>query len=91
MKPLLRELLVRSASLPALYEEGGTNSRLVAVLLDELAAAQVEDLHLPMPTDIRLRRIVDLMMTSSADRGRLDIWAKRGGWAAYPAIHRWSD
>jgi AraC-like DNA-binding protein len=77
--PLLHELLIRSAHLPALYEEGGANSRLVAVLLDELAAAQVEDLHLPMPTDVRLRRIVDLMMASPADRGSLDVWAKRAG------------
>jgi hypothetical protein len=38
--PLLRELLVRSASLPLLCAEGGANSRLVMVLLDELAAAQ---------------------------------------------------
>ncbi len=77
--PLLRELLVRSAHLPALYEEGGANSRLMAVLLDEIAAAQVEDLHLPMPADARLRRIVDLMMASPADRGTLDVWAKRAG------------
>jgi len=77
--PLLRELVVRSASLPLLYEEGGANSRLVVVLLDELAAAQVEDLHLPMPTDARLRRIVDLMMASPADRGKMDVWAKRAG------------
>lgn len=77
--PLLRELLVRSASLPALYEEGGANARLMAVLLDELAAAQVEDLHLPMPADARLRAIVDLMMASPADRGTLETWAKRAG------------
>jgi AraC-like DNA-binding protein len=77
--PLLRELLARAAQLPALYEEGGANSRLVAVLLDEIAAAQIEDLHLPMPTDIRLRRIVDLMMASPADRGTLDVWAKQAG------------
>ena len=76
---LLRELLVRSASLPALYEEGGANSRLVAVLLDELASAEVENLHLPMPTDLRLRRLVDLMIASPADRGTMDIWAKRAG------------
>ena len=76
---LLRELLVRSASLPLLYEEGGANLRLVMVLLDELAAAQVEDLHLPMPTDARLRRIVDLMMASPADRGTMDVWAKQAG------------
>lgn len=77
--PLLRELLIRSAHLPALYDEGGANSRLVAVLLDEIAAAQVEDLHLPMPSDTRLRGIVDLMMASPADRGTLEAWAKRAG------------
>lgn len=77
--PLLRELLARAAGLPALYEEGGANSRLVEVLLDELASARVEDLHLPMPTDTRLRRIVDLMMASPSDRGTLDVWARRAG------------
>lgn len=79
--PLLRELLIRSAHLPALYEEGGVNSRLVAVLLDELASAQVEDLHLPMPTDTRVRRMVDMMMASPADRATLDAWAKRAGFS----------
>ncbi len=77
--PLLRELLFRTAKLPLLYEEGGVNSRLIGVLLDELAAAEVEDLHLPMPTDARLRKMVDLMMASPADRGTLDVWAKRVG------------
>src|SRR5277367_4011108 len=49
--PLLRELLIRSAHLPALYVEGSADSRLVMVLLDEVASARVEDLHLPMPSD----------------------------------------
>ena len=77
--PLLRELLARAARLPALYEEGGANARLVAVLLDELAAAQIEDLHLPMPADPRLRRIAEWMMASPADRSTLDVWARRAG------------
>ena len=77
--PLLRELLIRSAHLPALYDEGGANSRLVAVLLDEIATAEIEDLHLPMPIDARLRRIVGLMMASPSDRGTLEVWAKRAG------------
>lgn len=77
--PLLREVLARTAHLPAHYEEGGVNSRLVEVLLDELAAAQVEDLHLPMPADMRLRRIVDEMMTSPARRETMDVLAKRAG------------
>lgn len=77
--PLLHELLIRSTALPLLYEEGGANDRLLAVLLDEMATARVEDLHLPMPADPRLRRIVDLMMESPADRGTLDAWAEKAG------------
>ncbi|MET3709526.1 AraC-like DNA-binding protein [Sphingomonas trueperi] len=75
--PLLRELLARAAHLPYFYEEDGANARLVAVLLDELAAAQVENLHLPMPSDPRLRKVVDEMMASPADRGSLKVWAQR--------------
>lgn len=77
--PLLRELLLRAACLPAFYEENGTNTRLMAVLLDEIAAAKVEDLHLPMPINPRLREMVDLMMAAPADRGTLEVWAKRVG------------
>lgn len=77
--PLLRELLTRAAHLPYFYEEHGANTRLVAVLLDELASAQIEDLHLPMPSDLRLRKVVDEMMASPADRGSLKIWAQRTG------------
>ncbi len=77
--PLLRELLTRSAHLPAFYEEGGAESRLVTVLLDELASAEVENLHLPMPTDARLRKIVDEIMASPARRESIDVWAKRAG------------
>jgi AraC-like DNA-binding protein len=73
---LMRELLFRTANLPLLYE-GAANSRLMAVLLDELANAKIEDLHLPMPTDARLHRMVDLMMASPGDRGTLQVWAKR--------------
>jgi AraC-like DNA-binding protein len=77
--PLLRELLFRAASLPLFYEEGGANSRLTAVLLDEIAAAEVEDLHLPMPADARLRALVDLMIAEPSERGTLEGWAKRAG------------
>jgi AraC-like DNA-binding protein len=77
--PLLRELLARSATLPALYVEGGSETRLMNVLLDELAVAEVADLHLPMPTDARLRTMVDLMMAAPADRGSMEIWARRVG------------
>ena len=37
--PLLRELLIRSASFPVLYSEGGMESHLATLLLDEIALA----------------------------------------------------
>jgi AraC-like DNA-binding protein len=77
--PLLRELLVRAASFPLVYPEGGAESHLVTLLLDELAAAPIERFHLPMPADVRLRKIVGMMMANPSDRGTMDTWADRAG------------
>ena len=77
--PLLRELLVRSASFPLLYAEGGLESHLVTLLLDELALAPIGNLHLPMPIDARLRKIVEIIMDDPADRGTMQSWARRVG------------
>lgn len=79
VSPLLRELLARAAGLPVFYKEDGANTRLIAVFLDELAQARVEDLHLPMPVDPRLRRIADTMLENPANRGTLDSWAEQAG------------
>jgi len=77
--PLLRELLIRSANLPMLYPEGGMETHLVTLLLDELALAPVGNLHLPMPADARLRKIVSMIMADPADHGTMLTWAKRVG------------
>lgn len=79
VSPLLRELLIRAASFPLDYPEGGRESHLGTLLLDEIAAAPVEHLHLPMPRDDRLRRIVEAMMADPADRGTMETWARRAG------------
>jgi AraC-like DNA-binding protein/quercetin dioxygenase-like cupin family protein len=79
VSPLLRELLLRCARFPILYPVKGAESRLVTVLLDELAAAPVEKLYLPMPSDGRLRRIADGMTADPADRAIVHEWAKRIG------------
>ena len=79
VSPLLRELLLRCAGLPALYPVRGPESRLVAVLLDELAAAPVEKLHLPMPSDGGLRRVADGLTADPSDRATVPQWAGRVG------------
>jgi AraC-like DNA-binding protein len=57
VSPLLRELLLTVMRLPPLYDEDGADGRLVRVLLDRLAALPDEPLHLPMPTNKKLRAI----------------------------------
>lgn len=79
VSPMLRELILRCAALPALYPLEGPESRLAMVLLDELAAAPVELLHLPMPADKRLRKIAERLTANPSDRGTMQEWASSIG------------
>ncbi|MDQ0391282.1 AraC family transcriptional regulator [Labrys monachus] len=79
VSPLLRELIVRSAQFPADHEVDGIESGVAALLLHEVSTAPLGNLHLPMPTDPRLRSIFQDMMMDPADRGTLESWAKRAG------------
>ncbi|WP_082076990.1 helix-turn-helix transcriptional regulator [Bradyrhizobium sp. LTSPM299] len=80
VQPLLRELLLRFISAPSLYPEGDTREqRLVSVLLDELQAAPLEPLHLPMPTDRRLRRLVETLIDDPSLRFTIEEWGARVG------------
>lgn len=77
--PLFRELLLRLATRPALYDLESPDGRLVSVLLDELATVSIEKHRLPMPTDPRLRRLVDAITAHPADGATAKTWAKRIG------------
>jgi AraC-like DNA-binding protein/mannose-6-phosphate isomerase-like protein (cupin superfamily) len=75
--PLLRELVLRSATFPMRYEEGGTASRVMTLLLDEIALARPGQVHLPLPTDKRLGKLAEWIMASPADPGSIESWAQR--------------
>ncbi|AUX40184.1 AraC family transcriptional regulator [Sorangium cellulosum] len=77
--PLFRELVLRLATRPALYDLEGPDARLVSVLLDELATVSIEKHRLPMPVDPRLRRLVDVMIAAPAIGATTRTWAKRIG------------
>ncbi len=79
VSPLLRELIMKVAGFPEFYAQGGREDRLIATLLDELVAAPVEDLHLPMPRDPRLRRLVEMMLDDPTDKTAKADWATRIG------------
>jgi AraC-like DNA-binding protein len=62
--PLLRELIRAAVSLPQLYEEGGADSRLMRVLIDQLAGLDQAPLHLPIPEDARLKRVTAALLAA---------------------------
>jgi mannose-6-phosphate isomerase-like protein (cupin superfamily) len=76
---LLHELIGKAVSFPQLYEVNGAQGRLIGTLLDELAQARIEGLHLPMPQDPRLRRMADSLLANPGDKATLGQWAVRIG------------
>lgn len=59
---LLREIILRAARLPTDYDQDGADGRLMRVMLDQILAMEEEaPLHLPMPRDVRLMRMADLL------------------------------
>jgi AraC-like DNA-binding protein/mannose-6-phosphate isomerase-like protein (cupin superfamily) len=77
--PLFRELLFRLATRPADYDRKGPDAKLVSVLLHELTSVSVENHRLPMPSDPRLRRLVDAMTADPANGATAKEWAKQVG------------
>jgi AraC-like DNA-binding protein len=77
--PLFRELLFRLATRPADYDREGPDAKLVSVLLHELTTVSVENHCLPMPSDPRLRRLLDAMKAGPANGATIKEWAKRVG------------
>lgn len=77
--PLLRELILRFARGGGFEQTKEREDRLIGVLIDELACAPEEPLHLPLPTDRRLRRIALAMLEDPAQRLTIDEWGARVG------------
>ncbi|MBB5606148.1 MULTISPECIES: helix-turn-helix domain-containing protein [unclassified Janthinobacterium] len=75
--PLLRQLLAEAVKLDALYVENARDGRLMALLLDEIAAMTPLALNAPLPQDPRLARLcTQLFQQPSLDIG-LDTMAAR--------------
>ncbi|AJO77970.1 helix-turn-helix domain-containing protein [Pseudomonas sp. MRSN 12121] len=79
VSPLLQVLLERCVELPELYELNGPQGRLMAVVLDELAAAPQEQIHLPMPRHPQLRDMAAAIIEQPAMRRSLGRWGERIG------------
>jgi AraC-like DNA-binding protein len=77
--PLMKELILRTATFPEDYALGGTEDRIVQVLMDELSAASQESLFFPMPVSPKLRSLASMMLNDPSDKATLVQWASRVG------------
>lgn len=74
--PLLRELALRAATWPQALPLDDRQRRIVAVMLDEMAAAPTTPLLLPMPRDRRARRLAAALLAAPGSRRTLAEWAR---------------
>lgn len=77
--PLLRELIATAFAIGNGYLPDSPQSRIMQVILDQIAAQPPLELVLPLPSDSRLLRITRSLMINPADRRTLDEWAKEVG------------
>ena len=75
VSPLLRELIQASASVRVPYAANSRDGRLMRLMLDELRVLPVLPLHLPLPSDARLRRICERLQRQPDDSSTLGDWA----------------
>lgn len=74
VSPLLRELILRAVDMTQPYPLGGSEERLVTLLLDEVRTTPEAPLYLPEPRDPRLRCITDALQSDPADVRTLEAW-----------------
>lgn len=76
---LLKELILTAAQWPQNYTLSATNTRLLQVLVDRIAGASRTPLYLPMPSDKRLKPIVNHLSSNPANNQTLIQWATEVG------------
>ena len=77
--PLLRELILHAVTLPRLYELNGLEERIMNLILDLVQILKVAPLELPMPTDLRLKKISETLTVNPGDNRTLEDWGKSVG------------
>jgi AraC-like DNA-binding protein len=79
---LLRELILRAASMPLLYDQDGPDGRVADLIFDELRTLPALPLHLPSPRDGRLQRLCAGVRERPADDRTLEAWGSEVGASA---------
>ena len=77
--PLLRELVLHAVAMPLMYELNGPEERLMNVIVDQIKAANIAPLELPIPKDERLHKIYHYLTSSPHDNRTLSEWGEKVG------------
>ena len=77
ISPLLRELILAAVVLKPPNAANSRAARIRALILDELRTLPVLPLHLPQPTDARIRRICEHLNSRPDDDATLEDWAAK--------------
>jgi AraC-like DNA-binding protein len=79
VSPLLHALLHEAVDLPAEYALDGRDGRVMALLLDELAAMPALPLNTPLPRDARLAHLCRRLLDAPALDVDIDTMAQQAG------------
>ena len=79
VSPLLRELILRVADLAALDSRNAVEAHIMSVLMDELQAAHIEPLLLPLPHDARALKVTECVLRNPSDAATADDLARQSG------------
>lgn len=79
MSPLVRELFLACTRSAWDYQEGSNESRLAAVLMDQLELLDQAPSDLPLPSDKRALKVVKMLSDDPSNREPLDVLAQRAG------------
>ncbi|MFK3978711.1 helix-turn-helix domain-containing protein [Shewanella vesiculosa] len=77
--PLLRELIVKMATLPTHIQAKDVHTRLVQTMLDQISIAPQGKMQLPLPVSPNLRFIAESIINNPSERLTIPEWAKRSG------------
>ena len=77
VSPLLRALIFALLDEPLAYDQNGRAGQIAALVLTELRCLRIPALHLPMPSEARLRALCEAMIATPGSHDTLERLAER--------------